>query len=938
MYGPKVVFGIMVQLSFPLGDSHWATGAGGARRALRLLVSLAALACLLRATVVQADVGRYRYTATGGYLLLELLDDDLLHLEFGAAGVAPGDGRPIATSPMVSKVDYSGPTRLTDGSTGLVESAALRVQIDPASLCATVTDTSRDPELLLTTLCPRWVAAGRVGLTIEQQTFTHVYGLGQQFVTPGSPDGDWTGRMRTPGNSFGNAMAPFDGGNAGNTQIPVAYFLGQGSDAYAVFLDSPYAQKWDLRNDPWKVETSGDPVRLYVLAGPDLLDLRQDYLELTGRPPVPPKKMFGLWVSEYGYDNWAELDDKLGTLRANHFPVDGFVLDLQWYGGITAGAEDSHMGSLTWDLENFPDPQGKIASLWQNDGIGIMTIEQPYVGQALPEHQELAQKGYLVRDCETCEPTLLDSNPWWGIGGMIDWTNDAAGTFWHDWKREPLIDAGVIGHWTDLGEPEQYNPNAWYAGIVLDGSVGHSQADVHNLCNLKWSQSLYEGYTRNKRVQRPFILSRSGTAGSQRYGVAMWSGDVASRLSTLSTQFNTQMHMSFSGIDYYGSDIGGFMRQSGGGDLDETYTQWFAEGMALDVPARTHTMNLCNCYETAPDRIGALQSNLENVRQRYELSPYLYSLAHRAYLYGEPAFPPLVFYYPEDVNVREMGGEKLLGRDLLVAPVAADGEREHRVYLPAGDWANYQSDERFASSGEWVGPVPLYVDNQLKLPLFARSGAIIPQMYVDEQTMNILGQRADGSQRDELIVRVYASPQRSEFTLYEDDGATIAYQKGKVRTTLISQQQVESRAAVTISAASGTYQGALAQRDNLVRLVVNKLAAATVTLNGAPLPQLSGRAEFDHAASGWLNESENVIVAKSGRLNVGVAKVFEFSLLPAEPSPSQPPGQPQPTAPGEPLPRATVSLWRCGVIVAVLLAVILASLWVGLVYEKRRAK
>jgi alpha-glucosidase len=260
------------------------------------------------------------------------------------------------------------------------------------------------------------------------------------------------------------------------------------------------------------------------------------------------------------------------------------------------------------------------------------------------------------------------------------------------------------------------------------------------------------------------------------------------------------------------------------------------------------------------------------------------------------------------------------------------------VYLPAGDWANYQSDERFASSGEWVGPVPLYVDNQLKLPLFARSGAIIPQMYVDEQTMNILGQRADGSQRDELIVRVYASPQRSEFTLYEDDGATIAYQKGKVRTTLISQQQVESRAAVTISAASGTYQGALAQRDNLVRLVVNKLAAATVTLNGAPLPQLSGRAEFDHAASGWLNESENVIVAKSGRLNVGVAKVFEFSLLPAEPSPSQPPGQPQPTAPGEPLPRATVSLWRCGVIVAVLLAVILASLWVGLVYEKRRAK
>jgi len=516
----------------------------------------------------------------------------------------------------------------------------------------------------------------------------------------------------------------------------------------------------------------------------------------------------------------------------------------------------------------------------------------------------------------------------------------------------------VMGHWTDLGEPEQYNPESWYAGIALDGPVGHAQADIHNLYNLKWSQSIYEGYERNQRLQRPFVLSRSGTAGSQRYGVAMWSGDVASDLSTLATQFNSQMHMSFSGIDYYGADIGGFMRQAGNGDPNETFTQWFAAAMALDVPARTHTMNLCNCYETAPDRIGDLQSNLQNVRLRYELSPYLYSLAHRAYLYGEPVFPPLVFYYPGDGNVREMGGEKLLGRDLLVAPVAADGAKEHRVYLPAGEWVSYHSNEWLSSSGQWLDPVPLYVDHQFKLPLFARAGAIIPQMYVDEQTMNILGQRADGSQRDELIARVYASPanpanpagrssgsarwstepQRSEFTLYEDDGATTAYRRGQVRTTLISQQWMENRVSVTISAASGTYQGALTQRDNVVRLVVNKMAATAVTLNGAPLPQLAGPAGFDRAASGWLNESENVIVAKSGRLDVGVTKVFEFSLLSAGQPPSASPGQPQPAVPVEPLPGATVSLWRWGAIVAVLVAVILASLWVGLRHGRRQAE
>jgi alpha-glucosidase (family GH31 glycosyl hydrolase) len=934
----------MVQLKVPSRGSRssglqscgplWAREVSAASSSWRLALALAAVLWLFAAIGVQADVGRYRYTLGDRRLIVEVLDDDLLHLEFSAMGAGADPSQRIPVSPMVAKVDYSGPTRLTDAGIGVVETAVLRVQVDATTLCATVTDTSKDPELLLSTLCPRWIAAGGVGLSIAQHSFTHVYGLGQQFLMPDSPDGDWSGRIRTPGNSHGNAMTPFDGGNAGNTQIPVAYFLGQGSNAYALFLDSPYAQKWDLRSDPWLVETSADPLRFYVLAGPDLLDLREDYLELTGHPPVPPKKMFGLWVSEYGFDNWAELDDKLRTLRENHFPVDGFVLDLQWYGGITAGAGDTRMGSLTWDLANFPDPQGKIASLWQNDGVGIMTIEQSYVGQALPEHQQLAQKGYLVRDCETCAPTVLDSNPWWGIGGMIDWTNDAAGAFWHDWKREPLVDVGVIGHWTDLGEPEQYNSDGWYAGVTLDGAAGHAEAGVHNLYNLEWSQSIYEGYARNRDVQRPFILSRSGTAGSQRYGVAMWSGDVASRLSTLATQFNTQLHMSFSGIDYYGADIGGFMRQSGRGDTNEMYTQWFAEGMALDVPGRTHTMNLCNCYETAPDRIGDLQSNLQNVRQRYELSPYLYSLAHRAYLYGEPVFPPLVFYYSEDPNVREMGGEKLIGRDLLVAPVAAEGEKEHRVYLPAGQWVNYHSDEWVSSTGEWVGPAPLYPDNRYTLPLFARAGGIIPEMYVDEQTMNILGKRADGTQRGELVVRVYASPEHTEFTLYEDDGVTIAYQKGEVRTTVISQQLAGGDATVSISAASGTYQGALSKRDNVVRLVVDGMAAGGVTLNGAPLPELAGRAEFDHSATGWLNESENVIIAKSGSLDVSVAKVFEFNLLPAEESPSQPPGQAQP---GEPQPRATVSLWRWGLCVAVLLAIMLASLWVGLAHEKRQA-
>jgi hypothetical protein len=299
--------------------------------------------------------------------------------------------------------------------------------------------------------------------------------------------------------------------------------------------------------------------------------------------------------------------------------------------------------------------------------------------------------------------------------------------------------------------------------------------------------------------------------------------------------------------------------------------------MAFDIPGRPHTENLCNCKETAPDRIGDLQSNLENVRQRYELSPYMYSLAHRAYLYAEPVIPPLVYYYQSDPHVREMGHEKLLGRDLLVATVAAHGETERHVYLPVGDWIDYYTNEWFHSSGEWFGPFTEYPDGTFKLPMFARAGAIIPQMHVDDKTMNVMGKRKDGGTRDELIVSVYADNTPSSFTLYEDDGETMAYQNGEVRTTVISQQQVRDRVSVRIGGASGSYRGAPTSRDNVVKFIVNDPEGITsVTLNGTSLPQYDTRAEFDAATSGWYKAGNNLVVAKSGAMDVTSTKTFEL--------------------------------------------------------------
>ena len=830
----------------------------------------------------RAGTGIYRTDFKAGphRLTVEVLDDDLVHFQLQRSDCLPGwlPG-PIRTTPMIHKTDYPGPTRVRDNGHGVIETAEMRVTIHANPLSVTVTDMRGRVVRKLATLRPALSAKGGFDLAITGSATDNAYGLGEQFVDVGVADGDWAGRVRTPGDEFGNALVEFDGrtGGVGNAQFPMLYALGKNGANVGLFVDDLRAQTWDLSGTPWLMKTASYPVGWFVMTGPDLPDLRGDYMELVGHPPVPPRKMFGLWVSEYGYENWAELEDKLRTLREHRFPVDGFVLDLQWFGGIARDKNPGRMGALAWDARSFPDPAKKIARLRDEQGVGLMLIEESYVAEALPEFSRLAGRGSLVRQAR--HGAAVSFKAWWGTGGMLDWTDPDAGDHWHDWKRQPLVEDGVLGHWTDLGEPEQFNRWAWYHGSPERGQ--HAHRDVHNLYNFRWAESIARGYARNAVRRRPFIMSRSGTSGVQRFGVAMWSGDIGSRLSHLRTHLNAQMHMSFSGVDYFGADIGGFRRGALDGDLDEMYTQWFANGAAFDVPVRPHTSNHENAHETSPDRIGDLRSNLASIRQRYELIPYLYSLAHRAHRYGEPVMPPLVYYYQDDPNVREMGGEKLLGRDLLVAAVARYGAMRRDVYLPAGRWINYHTHERFESRGEWLRGVPLYADGVFRLPMFARGGAIIPLMFVDAQTMNAMGRRLDGTRRDELIANVYADPMPSEFTLFEDDGRTIAQIEGAVRTTVMKQAMHGPNVTVTIHASRGTYDGAVRERDNIIRLFVHDHdRCRSVILNGTSLTRLDSRVAFESKDSGWYDVGNHLLLAKSGRMGVKKEKSFVFSFEP----------------------------------------------------------
>lgn len=854
---------------------------------LRRLI-MATFGCIFPwAELAAAGTGPERriFMSGSSYLVIEALTDDMLHFELSASG-KPDPTKPLYTTPMVAKADFSGPKSFTANEQS-VKTEALSATVELDTLCVIVFDLKQKQQLHK--ICPEKLQDAWKELRIDSPETRNVYGLGQYFSEE-TADGDWLGRVWDPlVGSFGAQMRGFAGGANDFSMFPVMYALGDGKKTYGLFLDQIYKQLWDFRGSPWRIGMWGDQIRWFVIRGDDLPSVRRAYLALTGLPPVPPKRSFGLWVSEFGFTNWDEVSASLQSLRANHFPVDGFALDLQWFGGTFGEPDKSRMGSLTFDPAGFPNPAQKIRQFRDEDHVRLMVIEEPFIAKSLPEHAELAERGFLARICETCGPVYLNYNPWWGRGGMVDFTSPEAGDFWHDFRRQKLVDLGIHDHWTDLGEPEQFDAGAWYYGFPELGK--HAHADIHNIYGFDWTQSIWRGYQRHKNDARPFLLSRTGTSGIQRFGVGIWSGDIGTNWGNLLSQMHAQMHMSLSGVDYYGSDVGGFQRAQGSieGGEELLYTQWFAASAMIDVPLRPHAWNLDKQRSTAPSMRGDAKSNLENLKLRYQLAPYYYSLAHLAHQKGDPLFPPLVHYFQSDPKVRQLGSEKMLGPSLITGLVADPKALTRDLYLPSGRWVDFRTHAWVHSEGASLRDWPLYSAGVFRLPLFAKAGAIVPMAEVDGETLNIEGDRKDGSKAEGLHLKVFADAEPSRFELYEDDGETFAYSQGQMAITEISQQLKEKTAEVTVAPTRGSYQGMPTARTYELEFVAEGLVAAEVEINGGSLTSCKESANSSGfgkmGAPCFVAESSGTTRVWLGRLSLQEEKKVLLHLVPSPPPP-----------------------------------------------------
>ncbi|KAB8027735.1 TIM-barrel domain-containing protein [Fluviispira multicolorata] len=828
-------------------------------------------------TEYSSSIPNIKFSENGKYILLEALSDDIIHIETGDNLNNSQYNFPIFTSPMVQEQSFRGPTEFKQ-SASTIETANIGVNIDRKTFC--ISYTNKKLNYKLAKICPINNLDNNSLKIISTQN-QNAYGLGQYFYDPNSADGDWVGRKWEPG-EFGNAFVGFSGGANSKVQFPILYALGEEKQNYAIFIDSTYKMGWDFTNsNAWNVKVSDKKIRYFLIAGDNLEQLRQKYMSLIGNPTLPPKKMLGLWVSEYGYKNWNEVNSKLSSLRNNKFPIDGFALDLYWFGG-TKG-----MGSLSFDENNFPNPIENIKKFKEN-GIEFIPIQESYISESaktpnsnIGDYQDLLSRCYLVRKNATgCDPSYF-KDTWWGSGGMIDWSNAKASAYWFQKKQVPLVNSGLSNFWLDLNEPEMYDPNAYYSGYVENGELKNRHADNANLYALKWIESLDKGYFTNRQnpnfSDRPFYISRAGSPGMQRMGAGMWSGDIGANLGALKAHINNQMNVSLSGIDFYSADTGGFHRNTfDGSNIEKLYTLWFANASVFDFPVRPHTVvGETNQSETAPSLIGDISSNRENLRQRYTLAPYYYSLFFRAHLFGEAVTPPLVTLFQSDKNVRKISSEKMIGKFLLGSTMFQYNDPIRKnIYLPEGRWLNYHTLDEITDTGKKYIDFPAYLNGKYKIPLFILGGAIIPQAFIDDKTMDIQGLRTDGTKIYDLIIAVVPSEKMTNFTLYEDDGRSLKYKEKNYSETEMTQVRKNNTAILTISPTIGKFSGIQESRKHVIKMAIPNEIVSYVALNGVLLEKCTDLVNENC----WDTPSKNLAIAKTSKLNVRSSYVYEFNL------------------------------------------------------------
>ena len=569
--------------------------------------------------------------------------------------------------------------------------------------------------------------------------------------------------------------------NQMNFSIPAV----MSSNKYILLFDNSAKGWMDLgKTDKniMKFEAVSGRMAYIVFAGNSYPDLMQSYVEVTGKQPMPPRWAFGNYASRFGYRTEQEVRDTVNKFIDLDFPLDALILDLYWFGKDIKG----HMGNLAWDKAAFPTPIKMIKDI-KAQGVNTVLITEPFILTNSGKYKEAEVANALAKNDDG---NAKHFDFYFGNTSLVD-------VFSHDGKKwfneiyKEYHQQGVEGWWGDLGEPEVHPGDTLHT--LENGKVVNADA-IHNVYGHQWAKMLYENQRALAPTKRPFILMRSGFAGSQRYGMIPWTGDVSREWGGLKPQVELSLQMGVLGMAYTHSDLGGF---AGGEKFDkEMYIRWLQYGVFQPI-YRPHAQD-----NIAPEVVFHDKQTQDILRKfiklRYKLLPYNYTLAYQNSTTGMPLMRPLFFDQKLKHEVSraliDNATSYLWGDAFLVTPVVDAGVKSVSVPLPQGVWFDYFSDERF------VGNQKVNIKTTIEtLPVLVRAGSFIPMIDDIQSTQDY--------DTSKLTLHYYAdkSVKNSESEMFEDDGVTPqSIKKGlyELLTFTASQQNQ----ALTISLTQNSFK------------------------------------------------------------------------------------------------------------------------------------
>jgi len=506
-----------------------------------------------------------------------------------------------------------------------------------------------------------------------------------------------------------------------NSEISIPFLVS--SRGYGLLWHNPGMGRVELgRTQTRWVANATRLIDYVVVTGEGCPQIMERYAELTGHSPVLPEWAAGFWQCKLRYKTQDELLAVAREHKQRGLPMSVIVIDyFHW----------TKMGDWKFDPECWPDPAAMVREL-EELGIKVMVSIWPTVNPDSENFEALEQRGLLVRT-ERGQKGLVkftDSNAdHTVVSSLVDTTHPEARAFLWDKVREHYFKHGIQVWWLDAIEPElsayDHDNLRYHAGNGME---------VGCLYPFEQQRAFFEGMQAEGETEI-VTLGRAGFAGSQRFGAAIWSGDIHSTWEDLRQQVRAGLNIGLSGIPWWTTDIGGFF----GGEVQseafrELLVRWFQYGTFCPL-FRLHGWRNSSLADPessdptqgGPNEVWSYGEKVYGILREYlflreRMRPYIMEQMAGAAEKGCPPMRPLFFDFPDDVSAAAVDDQFLFGPDLLVAPVLVSGATRRTVYLPAGaSWTDAWTGEAHAGGQTIDSPAPLDC-----IPLFVRNGRKLP--------------------------------------------------------------------------------------------------------------------------------------------------------------------------------------------------------------------